>query len=157
MWHQRQRNKKRSEYILLLCWVHIFSGVGGGGRGVSVTYIWKGWFLVELEFGHVGYWGEGKTVVPGEKPLGAKERNNKKLKLHMASTPGFELGPHWWKASTLTTSPLRHPCSPCVIVLFSPQKLVHLFLLKEVNPFPDCNIIKFLTFNNLFSPLWHSR
>ena len=48
-------------------------------------------------------------------------------------------------------SPPRHSCSPCVIVVFSPQKLVHLFLLKEVDPFPDCNIIKFLTFNNLFS------
>ena len=29
------------------------------------------WFLVELEFGSVGFWGEGKTGVPGEKPLGA--------------------------------------------------------------------------------------
>ena len=54
-------------------------------------------------------------------------------------------------------SPPRHSCSPCVIVVFSPQKLVHLFLLREVDPFPDCNIIKFLTFNNLFSPLWHCR
>ena len=34
------------------------------------------WVLVELEFGNVGFWGEGKTGVPrGEKPLGAKERN----------------------------------------------------------------------------------
>ena len=31
------------------------------------------WFLVELEFGNVGFWGEGKTRVPGEKPLGAKQ------------------------------------------------------------------------------------
>ena len=23
------------------------------------------WFLVELEFGNVGFWGEGKTGVPG--------------------------------------------------------------------------------------------
>ena len=23
----------------------------------------------------------------------------------MASTPGFELGPHWWEASALTTAP----------------------------------------------------
>ena len=29
------------------------------------------WFLVELEFGNVCFWGEGKTGVPGEKPLGA--------------------------------------------------------------------------------------
>ena len=34
----------------------------------------------------------------------------------MAPGPGIEPGPHWWKASALTTapslSPLRHPCSP---------------------------------------------
>ena len=38
------------------------------------------WFLVELEFGNVGFWGDGKTGVPGEKPLGAKERTNNKLR-----------------------------------------------------------------------------
>ena len=52
-------------------------------------------FQIELEFGSVGFWGEGKTGVPGEKPLGAKERINNKLNPHMASTPGFEPGPHW--------------------------------------------------------------
>ena len=36
------------------------------------------WFLVELEFGNVGFWGEGKTGVPGEKPLGAKEGTKNK-------------------------------------------------------------------------------
>ena len=42
------------------------------------------WFLVELEFGNVGFWGEGKTGVPGEKPLGAKEgTNNKQTPPHM--------------------------------------------------------------------------
>ena len=46
------------------------------------------WFLFELEFGNVGFWGEGKTVVPREKLLGAKERTNNKLNPHMASTPG---------------------------------------------------------------------
>ena len=29
-------------------------------------------FQIELEFGNVGFWGEGKTGVPGEKPLGAE-------------------------------------------------------------------------------------
>ena len=43
MWHQRQRNRKRSEYILLLCWVHIFSGGGGGvGRGGTCNLHLKG-------------------------------------------------------------------------------------------------------------------
>ena len=37
------------------------------------------WFLVELEFVNIGFWGEGKTGVPGEKPLGASEWTNNKL------------------------------------------------------------------------------
>ena len=40
------------------------------------------WLLVELEFGNVSFWGEGKTEVPREKPLGAKERTNNKLNPH---------------------------------------------------------------------------
>ena len=62
--------------------------------------------LVELEFGNVGFGGEGKTGVPGEKPLGANERTNNKLNPHMASTPGFEPKSNWWEASALTTAPL---------------------------------------------------
>ena len=61
-------------------------------------------FQIELEFGSVGFWGEGKTGVPGEKPLGARERTSNKLNPHMASTPGAEPGPHWWEASALTTA-----------------------------------------------------
>ena len=52
-------------------------------------------FQIELEFGSVGFLGEGKTEVRGEKPLGARERTNNKLNPHMASTPGVEPGPHW--------------------------------------------------------------
>ena len=63
------------------------------------------WFLVELEFGNVDFWGEGKIGIPGEKPLGGRERINNKLNPHMASTPGFEPGPHRWEASALTTAP----------------------------------------------------
>ena len=47
-------------------------------------------FLVELEFANVGFEGEGKTGVPGEKPLGAKERTNNKLNPHMELKPGFK-------------------------------------------------------------------
>ena len=61
-------------------------------------------FQIELEFESVGFWGEGKTGVPGEKPVEAKERTNNKLNPHMASTPGFEPGPHWWEMSALTTA-----------------------------------------------------
>ena len=33
-------------------------------------------FQIELEFGNVGFWGEGETGIPGEKPLGARTRTN---------------------------------------------------------------------------------
>ena len=62
-------------------------------------------FRIELEFRNVGFCGEGKTGVPGEKPLGAEKRTNNKLNPHMTSSPGIEPGPHWWKASALTTAP----------------------------------------------------
>ena len=58
------------------------------------------WFLVELEFGNVGFRGEGKTLVPGEKPLGTRERTNNKLNPRMSSTPGFSPAPQvtGWEA-----------------------------------------------------------
>ena len=64
-------------------------------------------FQIELEFGSVSFWGEGKTGVPGEKPLGARERTNNKLNPHMASTPGVENPGHIGGMRAL--SPLRHP------------------------------------------------
>lgn len=45
-------------------------------------------FLAEFEFENVGFWREGNTAEPGEKPLRAK---NNKLKPRMASTPGIEM------------------------------------------------------------------
>ena len=60
---------------------------------------------IKLEFKSVGFWGEGKTRVPGEKPLGAEKRTNNKLNPHMTLRPGIEPGPNWWKASALTTAP----------------------------------------------------
>ena len=51
-------------------------------------------FQIELEFGSVGFLGEGKTGVPGEKPLGAKERTNNKLNPHMATLVGGERSHH---------------------------------------------------------------
>ena len=66
-------------------------------------------FRIELEFRNVGFCGGGKTGVPGEKPLGAEKRTNNKLNPHMTSSPRIELGPHWWKASALTTAPSLLP------------------------------------------------
>ena len=76
-------------------------------------------FRIELEFRNVSFCGEGKTEVPGEKPLGAEKRTNNKLNPHMTSSPGIEPGPHWWKASAVTTAPslLPQTCKPTIISL----------------------------------------
>ena len=66
-------------------------------------------FRIELEFRNVGFCGEAKTGVPGEKPLGAEKRTNNKLNPHMTSSPGIEPWSHWWKASALTTAPSLLP------------------------------------------------
>jgi len=59
-----------------------------------------------LEFGNVGFGGERKTGVPGEKPLGAEKRTNNKLNPRMTPSPGIEPGTHWWEASALISYPL---------------------------------------------------
>ena len=62
---------------------------------------------IELEFGNVGFRGGRKTGEHGEKPLGTREGTNNKPNPHMASTPGFEPGPHWWETSApITAKPL---------------------------------------------------
>ena len=64
-------------------------------------------FLIECEFGSVGFW-EGKTGVPGGKPLGARERTNNKLNPHTTSSrdmnPGH-IGGGGGGVSGLTTAP----------------------------------------------------
>ena len=43
-------------------------------------------FQIELEFGSVGFCGDGKTGESGEKPLGARKRTNNKLNPHGVNT-----------------------------------------------------------------------
>ena len=64
---------------------------------------------IELEFGNVGFWGEGETGTPGEKPRGARKRTNNKLNPHMTPGQGIELGTHWGEARALTTAPSLLP------------------------------------------------
>ena len=62
-------------------------------------------YLIKVSmFFYVGFWEEKKTGVPGEKPLGADERTNNKLKTHMTPGPGIEPGTQW-EANDLTTAP----------------------------------------------------
>ena len=70
-------------------------------------------FQIELEFRSVGFWGEGKTGLPGEKPLGARTRTNNKLHPHM--TPRLRNRTHWWEAC-MGVQMLNHcaiPAPPC--------------------------------------------
>ena len=62
-------------------------------------------FQIELEFESVGFWGEGKTVVPGEKPLGAKEKNQQ----HTQPTYGVNSGS--WTRATLVGGERSHHCA----------------------------------------------
>ena len=75
--------------------------------GYSSTEFW-----IELEFGNVGFWGEGKTGVPGENPLGAEKRTDNKLNPHIASSPRIDPEPHRWEPSALTTAPSLLPNAP---------------------------------------------
>ena len=49
-------------------------------------------FQIQLEIGRVGFRGEEKTGIPGEKHFGAKERTNNKLNPHMALTQATLVG-----------------------------------------------------------------
>ena len=62
-----------------------------------------------MEFRSVGFWGEGKTGVPKERPLGAEKRTNNKLKPNMMPSPESNQGSHWWGTSALTIMPSLLP------------------------------------------------
>ena len=68
------------DFLLASLYLNRFTSLDNDDNDVEVALPLGGsrsaWFLVELEFGNVGFWGEGKTEVPGEKPLRAKERTN---------------------------------------------------------------------------------
>ena len=65
---------------------------------------------VELEFGNVGFYGGRKTGVPGENPRSKDENQQQTQPTEiMTPGPGIEPGPHWWKASVLTTVPSLLP------------------------------------------------
>ena len=66
-------------------------------------------FRVELEFRSDGFLAEGKTGVPGEKPLGAEKRTNNKLDPHDSTESGNQTPSHIDGRRVL--SPLHHPCS----------------------------------------------
>ena len=52
----------------------------GISSGTSTGWLFVHCVQIELKFRNVGFRGEGKTGVPGEKPLGARTRTNNKLR-----------------------------------------------------------------------------
>ena len=62
---------------------------------------WPNWNLEMLVF--------EEREKPGYREKNLSEQTNYKLNPHMASTPGFEPGPHWWEASAFTTAPSLAP------------------------------------------------
>ena len=84
-------------------------------------------FLVELDFGNVGFiWGEGKTEVPGEKPIGAKERTSNKLNPH--TTYGTDAG--IWTRATLVEGECSHHCAtlaPAPLTTIKPQYWTYMY------------------------------
>ena len=54
---------------------------------------------IKLAFGSVGFWGEQKTGVPGEKPLEARTKTNNKLYPHAINAKTWTRAIHWWEAT----------------------------------------------------------
>ena len=74
--------------------------------------------------------GEGKTGVPGDKPVGAEKRANKKLKPHMTPSPGIETRITLVGERALTTAPSLLPNQPCTLMNNSLEEQVNGFQLS---------------------------
>ena len=71
--------------------------------------------------------GEGKTELPGKKPLRAKNRTNK-LNPHVTPSLGIKPWPHWREASALNTMPPLLITNIAIIVhIFSKRSISKLF------------------------------
>ena len=62
-------------------------------------------FQIESEFGSVGFWGEGKTGVPGEKTFRSKRENQQQTQ----PTYGVDAG--IWTRATLVGGERSHHCA----------------------------------------------
>ena len=60
-------------------------------------------FWIKSEFRNIGFWGEGKIIIPVVKPLGVRAGNNNKLRPQVVSPLGFEPRPHWREMGAVTS------------------------------------------------------
>ena len=61
---------------------------------------------IEFEFGNGCFWGEGKTGLPGEKPLGTRKRTNNK-----ETQPTYDAGSGNRTLDTLVRGERSHHCT----------------------------------------------
>ena len=74
--------------------------------GTSIRRLLVHCVQIELEFGDVGFWGEGKTGVLGRKTFQSKDEDHQQTQHQVReSYPGH-------LSVRRVLSPLRHPCSP---------------------------------------------
>ena len=61
---------------------------------------------IELEFDNVGFGGDGKAGVPGEKPRSKEEDQQQTQPTYDAGSGNrTRAGTHWWEATLLPRSP----------------------------------------------------
>lgn len=71
---------------------------------------WVRAFQIQLEFGSVGFWAEGKTEVPGEKTSKSKEENQQQTQPKYIDTVLY-----WWLGRRVLTL-LRNPWRANIII-----------------------------------------
>ena len=108
-------------------------------------------FLVELEFGNVGFWGEGNPEYP-EKNLSEQGREPTTNSTHIwrrrrELNPGHIVGRR-------VLSPMRHPCSPNFTEdsdkLFSKQMFLNFQITKECQSCSNFSSQLYLSLPNPF-------
>ena len=108
-WGQAEsKSKSKSKSNQIKCLSSITWGVVAPSPEPEAHVLSDWAFRVELEFRSAGFWGEGKTRVPGGKPLGAEKEPTTNL-AHIWSELRIEPGPHRLEASALTTVPALLP------------------------------------------------
>ena len=63
---------------------------------------------IALEFGNVGFWGEGKTGVPGEKPL---DQSTRRVENQQQTQLAYDVGSGNWARDTLVGGKHSYHCA----------------------------------------------
>ena len=90
-------------------------------------------FQSDFEFGSVGFRGEGKTRVPGEKPLGARERTDNNSTHIWRRRRDLNPGHIGGRRLRLTTAPPLSPkeLTPDCFLLETAQRRISLIIIEK--------------------------